>query len=36
MAAHDDQDAAIEKDLAQMKEDRLKAIQALPKNIWGG
>lgn len=30
----EDEDARIEKELAQMKEDRLKAIQALPRSVW--
>lgn len=30
----EDEDARIERELAQMKEDRLKAIQALPRSVW--
>jgi len=30
----EDEDALIEKDLVKMKEDRLKAIQALPRSVW--
>ncbi len=30
----EDEDAKIERELAQMKEDRLKAIQALPRSVW--
>ncbi len=30
----EDADARIERELAQMKEDRLKAIQALPRSVW--
>lgn len=29
-----DDDARIERELAKMKEDRLKAIQALPRSVW--
>ena len=30
----EDEDARIERELVQMKEDRLKAIQALPRSVW--
>lgn len=30
----EDEDARIERELAKMKEDRLKAIQALPSSVW--
>lgn len=30
----EDEDARIERELAKMKEDRLKAIQALPSTVW--
>lgn len=30
----EDEDARIERELAKMKEDRLKAIQALPSRVW--
>ncbi len=30
----EDEDVRIERELAQMKEDRLKAIQALPRSVW--
>lgn len=33
-AAADQEDAAIEKDLVQIKEERLKRIQALPSSVW--
>ena len=29
------ENALIEQDLVKIKEDRLKAIQALPKSVWG-
>lgn len=29
-----DEDTLIEQDLAKIKEDRLKAIQALPRSVW--
>ena len=29
-----DDDARIERELAKIKEDRLKAIQALPRSVW--
>lgn len=33
-AAQADENARIERELAKMKEDRLKAIQALPSSVW--
>ncbi len=30
----EDEDVRIERELAQMKADRLKAIQALPRSVW--
>ena len=30
----EDEDARIERELAKMREDRLKAIQALPSSVW--
>lgn len=30
----EDENARIEQELAKMKDDRLKAIQALPSSVW--
>ena len=30
----EDDDVRIERELAKMREDRLKAIQALPSSVW--